>query len=172
MPRLHVSSAQRTPGAVTTAPAEGIAIGVKPAARGATVNDAGNIALVKRAYEALEADEVDRFLEFCSRDIDWVYPSSAALSYGGHWHGHEGVRRFLEAHDSAEEILEFVTADVVAGRDKVVVQGHYKGRVKPAGGEWETDFMHVLTVREGKITRFTAAFDTAAAAAARTTADK
>jgi ketosteroid isomerase-like protein len=43
-----------------------------------------------------------------------------------------------------------------------VVLGHYVWHVKATGKVWESDFAHVLTVRDGKVTRWQEYTDTAA----------
>jgi len=82
------------------------------------------------------------------------------------WVGPEEVARFLEAHDGAEEILEFRPGAAVADGDRVVVFGFFRGRAKPSGHSWQTDFVHAMTVDGGQLRRFEAYFDTAAAVTA------
>lgn len=132
------------------------------------MNESQNLGVVKQAYAALDRDDVQAFLEACSPDIEWLYPPTKWIPYGGRWSGPEGVERFLDEHDAAEEILEWTPSDFIAQGDRVVVLGHYRGLPKPDGREWQTDFVDVLTVRDSKIVRFEAFFDTAAAVEART----
>lgn len=127
-----------------------------------------NLDVVKCAYSALDADDLQTFLEFCAPDIEWLYPPTKEIPYGGRWMGHEGVTRFLATHDKAEDILEWTHSEMITQGDRVVVLGHYRGKAKPAGSVWEADFVNVLTVRDWTIQRFEAFFDTAAAVAART----
>lgn len=50
----------------------------------------------------------------------------------------------------------------LAQGDKVVTLGHYLWRVKATEGEWESDFAHLFTVRDGRVTRFQEFTDTGA----------
>ena len=43
---------------------------------------------------------------------------------------------------------------LVAQGDKVVTQRHDLWRVKATDGEWESDFAHLFSVRDGRVTRF------------------
>jgi ketosteroid isomerase-like protein len=122
---------------------------------------------VERFYAALEADDVDGMLALCADDVEIRYPADGALPYGGTWTGRDGAGQFLEAHDAAEEILEFQLGRMVADGELVVVLGRFTGRVKSSGSEWSTAFVHALTVTDGRIRRWEAFFDTAAALAAR-----
>lgn len=123
--------------------------------------DGDNIALVHRFYAAL--DDVPALLALTARDIEVRYPAEGALPYGGGWRGLDGLVRFLEAHDQAEEILDFEQHDFVGDGDRVVDIGFYRGRAKPSGRVWSTEFVHAFTVRAGRVTMFQAFFDTAAA---------
>ena len=118
-------------------------------------------------YAALEADDVAGVLALCRDEVEVVYPAAGALEYGGSWRGREGVARFLDAHDAAEEILDFDPRAMVADGDTVIARGHFIGRTRATGREWSTEFVHVLTVTGGRLARWQAFFDTAAAVAAR-----
>ena len=124
-------------------------------------------AAAEELYAALEADDVPRILELCAEDVSVRYPAEGRLPYGGTWVGRIGVEGFLDAHDAAEEILEFEVRRMVADGDTVIALGHFVGRAKPGGGEWSTDFVHHLTIVDGRLRRWEAFFDTAAAVAAR-----
>ena len=122
---------------------------------------------VERFYAALEADDVDGVVALCADDVEVQYPADGALPYGGTWAGQDGVGQFLEAHDAAEEILEFQPGRMVADGQLVVVLGRFTGRARSSGSEWSTAFVHALTVTDGRVQRWEAFFDTAAALAAR-----
>ena len=50
-----------------------------------------NVELVHRAYEALQADDIDAFLTFVHPDVEW---HSLILEIEGVFHGHDGVREW------------------------------------------------------------------------------
>lgn len=120
--------------------------------------------LVERFYAAL--DDLPALVELIAPDIVIRYPAAGLLAYGGEWHGAEQVVRFLEAHDDAEEIVDFELRELVASGEQVVALGLFRGRAKPAGRPWTTEFVHAFTVVGGRVQRFQAFFDTAAALAA------
>ena len=47
--------------------------------------------------------------------------------------------------------------------DSVAVVGYLKCRVKATGRVYESDFVHLVTFRDGKVARFQEFFDTQAA---------
>lgn len=62
------------------------------------------------------------------------------------------------------ENLHFEPREFAAQRNKVVILGDYRWRVKATGKEFTSDFVHVNTFNDdGKITSFKEYLDTAAA---------
>jgi ketosteroid isomerase-like protein len=127
------------------------------------MNEAGNLAVVEEGYSLLERDDVAGFLELCAADAEWLYPAEGKLPYGGTWRGRDAVAAFFDAHDAAEEILELRFDDFLVQADRVVALGLFRGRAKPNGAVWETRFVHVITLYDGRWRRFEAYFDTATA---------
>jgi hypothetical protein len=124
-------------------------------------------ATAEELYAALDADDVARIVAVCADDVTVRYPADGRLPYGGSWEGRKGIEQFLDAHDAAEEIVEFEVRRMIAEGDTVIAIGHFVGRAKPDGGQWSTDFVHQLTITDGRLQRWEAFFDTAAAISAR-----
>ncbi len=70
--------------------------------------------VVERFYAAIDADDVEAIVGLCGDDVEVRYPAAGRLPYGGEWHGHEGLVALLEAHEAAEEILEFSVSSMLA----------------------------------------------------------
>lgn len=64
-------------------------------------------------------------------------------------------------------IQAFEPRRMLAGLDHVTVIGWERTHALPAGGTWETNWIHVWQLREGRLSSFFGMFDTAAAAKAR-----
>ena len=62
----------------------------------------------------------------------------------------------------------FEPTEFIAQGDKVVVLGHFAARIKSTNKEYASDFAHIVTVADGKITGFYEFFDNAAACRAYT----
>ncbi len=125
-----------------------------------------SVKTAERLYAALQEDDITPFLDMCAADVVVEYPAHRSLLWGGRWEGRAGVEAFLEAHDAAEEILQFEIRQYLADSDLVVAIGHFTGRAKQTNREWSTPFVHVLTIADGHLRRWQAFFDTAAAAEA------
>jgi uncharacterized protein len=131
------------------------------------VKPANSLEVATRLYQLLDGDDIPAVLELCDQDVIIQYPAVGMLPYGGTWLGHDGVARFLEIHDVSEEILEFEVARLITDGDDVMVLGTFRGRAKRGGREWATPFVHHLTAVGGRLSRWEAFFDTAAAVEAR-----
>lgn len=121
------------------------------------------VELAEAIYEAVVSDDPRPFLERCWPDAVIEYPAAGRLSYGGAWAGHEGILAFLEAHDAAEVIDVFEPDEMLEIGDTAIVLGRFEGRAKPSMTPWSTRFVHVLRFSRGRLRRWDAYFDTAAA---------
>src|SRR5947209_16685031 len=125
-----------------------------------------NTNLVQRAYENFKSGDIQAVLGLLSDDVQWQLPGIEGVPFAGKHHGREQVAQFFSTLAKAQEVREFEPREFVAQGDKVVALGHYAWRVKASGREFESDFAHVFSVREGRIASFKEYTDTAAATAA------
>ena len=69
---------------------------------------------------------------------------------------------FFKVLGESLETLQFELRDFIAQGNKVVVVGYQRGRAKPTGRLYEIEFVHLWSVRDGKISEFWVYTDTAA----------
>ena len=125
-----------------------------------------NTATAQRAYDNFKTGNIPALIDQMSADATWQLPEIAGVALAGTRTGRDGIREFFAIVARDQEVIEFAPREFVAQGDKVVSLGHYKWLVKETGREFESDFVHVFTIRDGKIVAFREHFDTAAAAAA------
>lgn len=126
-----------------------------------------NERVVRDAYAAFQRADIPGLLEILSDDIDWWIPGSPEQIPGsGRIRGREAVGGFFVTLDESQEFTHFEPQEFISQGDRVVVSGNYKGRTRPAGREFDIDWLHVFTVRDGRVTAFREYFDTAALAEA------
>ena len=77
-----------------------------------------------------------------------------------------GFLEWLTIGRDAEEILVLEPRKFLTDNDTVAVVGFTRCLAKPTGKSYETDFVHLVTLREGKVIRFQEFFDTFVAAEA------
>jgi uncharacterized protein len=125
-----------------------------------------NTQLVQQEYRDFQNGDIRSVLGSLSSDVEWVVPQPKGVPLGGTYHGVEEVGRFFSSLGDTQEARQFEPREFVAQGDRVVALGHYAWHVKSTGREWESDFAHVFTVHDGKVTRFQEYTDSAALAEA------
>lgn len=116
-----------------------------------------NQGVVKALYTAFATRDVPAILGLA--DPQMVVTQTEQLPWGGTYHGHAGLRAFMEALlgrvDSRVEVEEYVEAG-----DRVVAIGRTRGAVRSSGTPFDIRVAHVWTIRDGKAVRFEAYIDT------------
>jgi uncharacterized protein len=106
--------------------------------------------VVLGVYESTMAGDQQRVLELLSPDVEWRMPDS--LPYGGRFAGHEGVR---ETRARSGEVFDgtptFTREAMFPSAPEVVVSGTMSATVRDTGAPVEVPFVHVWTVRDGKV---------------------
>ncbi|MCT9935291.1 nuclear transport factor 2 family protein [Planotetraspora sp. A-T 1434] len=122
--------------------------------------------VVHAVYAALNAGDVPALFALTDPEVD-IYQSEE-LPYGGHHHGYDGMKVFLEgvrtALDSQIEIGELYRAG-----DKVVQIGRTRGTARATGVSFDAAEVQVWGVRDGRIVSLTVFTDTDALGAALNT---
>lgn len=115
------------------------------------------MALVQRAYQAFGSGDMATVGELLA-DIEWN--EAAGMPYGGRYHGAAAV--FANVLGPIAQDFEGFSAQpdemLLAGDDRVLVLGHYRGTGK--AGALEAPYAHLWTASDGKLTRFVQYADT------------
>jgi ketosteroid isomerase-like protein len=124
------------------------------------------IATVQAIYAAFARRDVQAILAVLSPDVEWGEPANPFNPAAGTRHGHQGFLKWLRIGQQSEEILALEPRQFLTDADSVAVVGHSRCRAKPTGKTYETEFVHLVTFKDGRIIRFREFFDTFAAAEA------
>jgi len=122
-----------------------------------------NVQVVQDAYNRFATGDIPGLLANCAEDVDWVTPEIENASFGGTRRGHREVGEFFAGMAAEEEVLKFEPLEFIAQGDRVVVLGSYAAKVRETGRTYESDWVHVFTIKDGKIATFNEFFDSAAA---------
>lgn len=128
------------------------------------MSEQDNIAIVQQAYTNFKSGNIPALLAQLSDDVTWQLPEMENVPFGGKRTTPAGVGEFFALIAENEEPLQFEPREIVAQGDKVVSLGYYKWRLKANGREFDSDFAHVFTIRDGKVVAFHEYMDTAACA--------
>ena len=122
-----------------------------------------HVETVKRLYRLFGERDIPAILAMLSQDVEWCEPPNPYNPCGGMHRGHEGFLAWARTGREAEEILALDVKRMLVDADSVAVVGFTRIRANPTGRVYETDFVHLVTFRDGKVSRFQEFFDTFAA---------
>jgi ketosteroid isomerase-like protein len=118
------------------------------------MNEQQNTELVQQAYAAYGRGAVDDVLACMAADIDWEIPAVPALAFTGKRQGRDQVAQYFQLAAEQQAVREFTPREFIAGGDKVVVLGHGAWTARETGQDFESDWVHVFTVKDGRIVAF------------------
>jgi ketosteroid isomerase-like protein len=126
-----------------------------------------NIKLAQDAYAAFGKGDIPAILDMLTPDVTFgiVGRKQDAPFFGMH-HGKAGAAEFFKQLDAAHAISMFEPQRYLAAEEKVFVWGHYTWTMRKSGVSDTTHWLHVFTVRDGKIAEWHGHNDTAMLAAA------
>jgi len=123
-----------------------------------------NTRLVQDAYAAFQRGDIAALLNLLTDDVSWFVPGPKdIIPFLGQRRGRDQVKQFFSQLADSEEAEQFDPRQLIAQGEQVVSLGHYRWRVKATGRRYESDFAHVFTVQNGKISGFQEYTDTHAA---------
>lgn len=90
-----------------------------------------------------------------TEDVEWhIAGDVGVLPWIGHKTGRAAVIDFIRDSGEMLERLKFDVVDITASDTRAIILGELASKMKSNGKVIETTFAVVLTISEGKITRF------------------
>ena len=123
---------------------------------------AANIAFVQSLYAAFGRGDIATIVTGLAADVDWeVTGRRQDYPMFGSWKGPAGVQKFFQGVAEHEEATDFSPRDFFAAEDRVFVLGHYSWKIRKTGRAVASDWVHIFTIRNGKVVKFKEFNDTA-----------
>jgi hypothetical protein len=120
------------------------------------------LAAVQAVYEAFGRGDIPAILGMLTPDVAWTVEGKAGdYPTFGRRQGPDGALKFFQAVADAEEITAFAPRRFHSTDDTVVVEGDISVTLKKNGRSLSYDWVHIFTVRDGKIAGFRELYDTA-----------
>jgi uncharacterized protein len=131
------------------------------------MSETENIKIVQDGYAAFSRGDIQGLLSLLADDIVWkaVYGAAPYVPTAGERRGKAAVADFFKQLTDNASFSRFEPKEFIATGDKVVALGHYTATT-PMKKSFDSDFVMVFTVRNGKITHFEEFCDSAAINAA------
>lgn len=132
--------------------------------------EAANTKVVQDAYAAFGRGDIPALLSTMTDDIHWrpVIGTASHVPFAAERRGKAAVAEFFKQVAESEDFEQFEPREFVAQGDTVVAVGHYRARTKATGKTFESDFVMVFTLRNGKVATFREFTDSAGINAAFT----
>jgi ketosteroid isomerase-like protein len=106
---------------------------------------------IEELYRAHDRRDLKSVLLLMAPEVEVI--QSEELPWGGHYHGHDGVRQFLAALTQHVDSRVLIERLIDAG-DRVVAIGRTVGKTRARQLEFDIPVVHVWTFSEGRIIRF------------------
>jgi uncharacterized protein len=121
-----------------------------------------NISHVQHLYAAFGRGDIATLLAGCTQDIDWqTIGRESDFPTLGPRKGTKAVEEFFRLVAENEEFSDFTPREFYAADDKVFVLGSYSLKLRKTGAPISSEWVHVFTLKNGKVTRFREHTDTA-----------
>ena len=124
------------------------------------------IDVTMKVFARFGAKDVPGILELLDDNVRIEFYGPPVIPYAGFYDGKESARRFFDTVLSSVDIHQFDAEELLSDGDKVIVTGKLRLTARSTGREIKSDFVHVITVRDGKWVLFRDFMNTAVAAAA------
>jgi ketosteroid isomerase-like protein len=120
------------------------------------MSEAQNVSVVQNAYAAFGRGDIPTLLGYMTDDIQWrpVIGTAKHVPFSGERKGKAAVGEFFKQVAESEDFQQFEPREFVAQGDKVVALGHYRAVTKVTGRSFDSDFVMVFTLRDGKVAAF------------------
>lgn len=126
-----------------------------------------NVQLVQNFYTAFKRGDVAGVLTTLADDVGLFIPGPKdIIPFVGQRQGREQFAQVFATLALLQDAEQFELRDFIAQGDKVVALGHYQWRIKSNGHSYASDWVHVFTIHDGKVSDFHEYLDTHAWVAA------
>jgi ketosteroid isomerase-like protein len=125
------------------------------------------LVVVQSAYAAFNRGDISAVLDLIADDVEWKFCGSKGLPYTGTFRGKDGTAKFFASIPEVEDLLVFEPREFISAGDKVTVLGWERSQVRPGGKVFESEWVHLFTIRDSRVVRFWGMYDTQASAEAR-----
>jgi len=126
------------------------------------MNAQENKRIVIEGYQLFQAGDIPHLLERYHDDALWIEPEAEYVPFAGRHNGKAEIAQFFQTLDAEAQALRFEPKEFIAEGDKVVVIGEATWLCKQTGRSYDSPWVHVFSLRDGKVARFESFQDTAA----------
>ncbi|HVE25912.1 MAG TPA: nuclear transport factor 2 family protein [Sporichthya sp.] len=119
-----------------------------------TTTESLNVRTTRTMYAAVPAGDAETVMANIHPDIEVTYYGTADVPYAGDYTGAAGFGEFLTKVGETVDVVAMDPQLIIEQGDHLAVFGHLKFRTKKRGTDFESDFAHIIELRDGKWYRF------------------
>jgi uncharacterized protein len=128
----------------------------------ALIDSNSPLGVVKQTYAAFGRGDIPAILNLIAEQVDWQEVCPSSLPYSGLRRNRAEVAKFFSDEAQVEEVEAFEVREFIVAGENVTVLGYIQGYARDTKQEFRSDWIHLFTVQNGKITRWRGFLDTAA----------
>lgn len=117
-------------------------------------NESRNIVATKAIYAAVPAGDLQTALDHLDPEVRITYYGVPEIPYAGDYRGIDAAVTFFTRVGQAISIIEMEAWKFIAQGDELATWGRQRFRRLDTGHEWESEFAHIITLREGRWLHF------------------
>ena len=119
-----------------------------------TADETRNIEATRAIYAAVPAGDLGTALSHLDPEVRITYYGTDEIPYAGEYRGIDEATAFFTAVGQAIEIVEMEPWKFIAQGDDLATWGKQRFRRLATGREWESEFAHIITLRDGRWLHF------------------
>jgi ketosteroid isomerase-like protein len=119
-----------------------------------------NIQVVQQVYADFGKANVEGVSGALTDDIKWSDPGYPDIPYAAQRNGKSEVMNFFMEMGKAVSYTQFIPQEFFADKDAVIVKGTFAGKANATGKSFESDWVMIWKLRNGKIYSYQAWVDT------------
>ena len=128
------------------------------------MNERENVNVVKNAYRAFGEGNLEDLIAVLDESVKWFSIGPPQLiPTAGTRYGPEQVEQYFSLLRQSGELKGWWPLEFIAEGAKVVTIGEWQAELTVSGSLIRSPWVHVFTLRDGKIREFRSFYDTAAA---------
>lgn len=122
-----------------------------------------NLQITKDGYAAFGRGDIQAVISLYADDCEFISPGPpSSIPYAGTYHGPKEIAQFFTKLGESLEFESFEPQEFIAAEDKVIVIGTSVGTARTTGKKSGNNWVHIITLRDGKFVKFHVYDDTAA----------
>jgi uncharacterized protein len=118
--------------------------------------------IVQQGYAAFGRRDIPALLKLIADEVDWKEVCPASWPYSGLRRNPSEVADYFAAVAGFDDLTLFEPREFIETGEHVTVLGYLESSARDTKQKFQSEWVHIFTVKNGKITRWRMLFNTAA----------